>query len=277
MAAMFQDTRYYNCPIDLFLNELRSFRPGNELGLTLQSETTEKDYIQFEYLHGVSSLSWGEIISVTISSHSADTVSLTVHSEGRMSTQIIDLGKNKKNVTALFSYLEKHLYSPSITTPVSNTDTIPTPQPEPSIETSPVPDCSYTYETSLQPESVPDLNPEPAVVSPIPDLVPEPAVVAPVSVVTPSDVNTSYNKTGYFFSAPMDLSDDEPMTPYIPAPEESSVTSPKAANTPAPITVSSVIAHEDNRFNGPTVICSSCGNKIPKSDDKFCPLCGNML
>ncbi len=279
MAAQFQDTKVYNYPIIYFLNELRSTRLCNELRLTLKSETPETDHIRFSFNHGVSMSSWGEKITVTVTPLSDSVTSLHIHSECGMPTQVIDWGKNKKNVNSLFSHLEKYICFPSVIQPMSDAEKTnfniavpvavpaPTPEPSPTPVAAPIPEPVPTPVVTPVPEPVPT-----PVVTPVPEPVPTPAPV--------SETPVSYNKTGYFFNAPLDLSDDDSVTIPTPAPAPEpkvSETTPAVSVVPTPVTVSSVIAHEDSDHSGPSVFCSSCGHKVAKTDDKFCPLCGNML
>ena len=105
MAAKSQEGRVYPVAMDFILWKLRTIDSSN-LNVTLKSENNDPNgSIWFRIHHGMSMASYGEKITVTVTPQQGGT-GIHILSECGMPTQIIDYGKNKKNVAAIFRYLE---------------------------------------------------------------------------------------------------------------------------------------------------------------------------
>ena len=109
MAASAQDARVYNIPIDYFVQKLRAIQTSG-LGLTYTSEAATPYGYQFHIYRGVSLTSWGENVTVTLSSQGNGT-NVAIYSECSLPTQLIDWGKNSQNIYSIFMYLERDMAS----------------------------------------------------------------------------------------------------------------------------------------------------------------------
>ena len=132
MAAKAQEGRVYPVAMDFVLWKLRTIDSSN-LNVSLKSENNDPNgSIWFRIHHGMSMTSYGEKITVTVTPQQGGT-GIHILSECGMPTQIIDYGKNKKNVAAIFRYLEDGMnaappaqYAPQ---PVEQPVQPPVPQP----------------------------------------------------------------------------------------------------------------------------------------------------
>ncbi len=105
MAARAEQTRVLNMPIDFVVNKMRQI--GNsDLRVNLTSENPmPPNGVWFRVLHGTSFSSWGEKITVTLTALSPQSTQIHILSECGMPTQLVDWGKNNKNVNAVFDYI----------------------------------------------------------------------------------------------------------------------------------------------------------------------------
>ena len=111
VAAKSQDSKFYLVPLSYFMEKLRAIGRSN-LNVKLVSENPEANGVTwFRIHHGFSFFSYGEKITVTLSPRDGGT-NVHILSECGMPTQIIDYGKNSRNVKAIFDYLEKDLVPP---------------------------------------------------------------------------------------------------------------------------------------------------------------------
>lgn len=79
------------------------------LNFELKSENVTPTGVWYRFHHGVTFTSWGEKITITLSETAPSNVRIDVHSECGMPTQIIDWGKNKQNISAIFEYISRNL------------------------------------------------------------------------------------------------------------------------------------------------------------------------
>ena len=105
MAASAQEGRIYPVAMDFVLWKLRNIETAG-LNLSLKSENPEQNgSIWFRIHHGMSMASYGEKITVTVAPAQGGT-SIHILAQCGLPTQVIDYGKNKKNVAAIFRYIE---------------------------------------------------------------------------------------------------------------------------------------------------------------------------
>lgn len=99
--------------------------------LSFQGEIPMYNGVMFRFKSGVSFSSWGEDISITVIAYDSETVNVTVNSECAMPTQIIDWGKNNKNVNNICNYIQGNLagYAPMNSFPQPVTPYAPVVQP----------------------------------------------------------------------------------------------------------------------------------------------------
>lgn len=109
MAASSMDTRMFNAPMQAMINLFRSPLFFTRNKYTFKGESFNGYFTTFSYSHGVTFTSWGENITVTLSMSPNNMVRVDVRSECSVPTQIIDWGKNKENVNAIFSFIYAHL------------------------------------------------------------------------------------------------------------------------------------------------------------------------
>ena len=107
MGAKAEETRVYNVPADGIVAAVRNI-PNAGLNISLTSENPTPTGVWFRFIHGMSFRSYGEKITVTVTPQGPQT-GLHVLSECGMPTQIIDYGKNRNNVTAILSFIDRSL------------------------------------------------------------------------------------------------------------------------------------------------------------------------
>lgn len=131
MGARSQTQKTYNVPMDFFVDKCRSINASN-LNVVLKSENPTETGVWFRVHHGMTMLSWGEKITITITRCENGVTQVQVLSECGMPTQVVDMGKNAQNVRNVFAYLEKGLPSPG--TPVNQVASAPAVAPVPAPE-----------------------------------------------------------------------------------------------------------------------------------------------
>ncbi len=104
------------------------------LNLIFRSENPTDTGVWYRIHHGMSALSYGERITITLT-YTATGTDVKIHSECAMPTQLVDGGKNKNNIRLIYEYLEKGLAAQPAPQPVQQ----PTPQPEPQPYRAPQP------------------------------------------------------------------------------------------------------------------------------------------
>ena len=120
MGAKHFDSRVYEMPSERIVDIVKSRIYSDELNLALKSENPTDTGVWFRFHHGVTFTSWGEKITVTITALQGNTTKVDILSECGMPTQVIDFGKNQRNVNTLFECLNKHLKSNIQPLPVEN-------------------------------------------------------------------------------------------------------------------------------------------------------------
>lgn len=111
MGAKAEETRTYNnVPMQFFIEKCRAINNAG-LNVTLKSENPESNgTVWFRIHHGMTMLSYAEKITVTLKPAGAGT-EVNVFSTCGLPTQVIDYGKNRQNVNAIFRYLETGIES----------------------------------------------------------------------------------------------------------------------------------------------------------------------
>ena len=104
MAHSAQEARVLNRNIETIKDKIRQIGSSN-LNVVIKSENNTNTGCWFRIHHGMSFVSYGEKITVTLTYLGEDKTQIDVVSECGMPTQIIDYGKNKKNVAAIFNYI----------------------------------------------------------------------------------------------------------------------------------------------------------------------------
>ena len=127
MAASAQESKTYNIGAGSFYAELCDMQICMRLNLELKSQNPMQGGCWYRFHHGMSMTSWGEKITISVYALSENSTRVDVHSECGMPTQIFDWGKNKKNVKAIFDYLDQYvpLRAPALVSASS-----PTPAPK---------------------------------------------------------------------------------------------------------------------------------------------------
>lgn len=109
MAANYSSSRVYQIPLQCFVDELRAPQFYSMLGFSPGRETPTPSGPVFYFARGMSMLSWGDSLTVSIYPIAPGSVQVTVSSECAMPTQVIDWGQNKKNVEKIFAHLETYV------------------------------------------------------------------------------------------------------------------------------------------------------------------------
>lgn len=93
--------KFHSTRRDVVRNHLKDV--SQELGFKLISETNEdtNNLTRIVYSSPISWFSWGEVVALEVSSSDGDNVEVEIRSRCKLITQIIDWGKNRKNVTRL--------------------------------------------------------------------------------------------------------------------------------------------------------------------------------
>lgn len=107
MAASKREYRILPAPIDYFVTKLRSI-PASGLGYSVVGERPIANGIAIALSHSISFSSWGENITVMLTSQGSQTV-VDITSECSMPTQIVDWGKNAENIQRIFLYLQSNM------------------------------------------------------------------------------------------------------------------------------------------------------------------------
>ncbi len=159
MGAKAENQKIYPVSIEYFAAKTRAIGASG-LNLSLKSENPMPDGVWFRILHGMSAASYGEKITVTLKALPGQT-SVHIHSECGLPTQLVDYGKNRKNVEAIFAYFEQGIESapaaPAVQTvaPAPQQTPAPEPQPTPAPQPEPVPAPALQPATAPQPAPAP--------------------------------------------------------------------------------------------------------------------------
>lgn len=102
MAARYEQKYNVNATMDQLLGIIRSPAFASHLNIEMKSENPAPHGVWFRFHHGMTAMSWGEKITITLTPTSPSTVLLHIHSECGMPTQIIDWGKNKSVVCNVY-------------------------------------------------------------------------------------------------------------------------------------------------------------------------------
>lgn len=92
-----------------------AFIQGTEL--TFAAHIPTPNQITFRFTTGVSFTSWGEIVNITIAAIGNNQVQMSIDSECAMPTQIIDYGKNRRNVERVANYVNQNIGRYTMTPP----------------------------------------------------------------------------------------------------------------------------------------------------------------
>jgi len=118
MSAKYSEIKKVHIPCSVIMDALS--KPDffeNEKIKFVSSQPTGSGMV-YRYKHGMSLLSHGETILITVTSTIEGATEVEVYSECALPTQIVDWGQNKSNVTNIFNCLDKYLSSTS--SPSSN-------------------------------------------------------------------------------------------------------------------------------------------------------------
>lgn len=105
MAAQYGQNYSINASMEQIINILRSPGFSAPLNITLKSENPSPTGVWFRFHHGMSWVSYGEKITITLTPLSATNVLVQIHSECGMPTQVIDWGKNRSVVNNIYNQL----------------------------------------------------------------------------------------------------------------------------------------------------------------------------
>ena len=112
MAKKADGQNTYPVNINYFAEKCRSIESSG-LNLSLKSENPTESGVWFRIHHGMSMASYGEKITITLTPTPGGT-NVHILSECGMPTQVIDYGKNKKNVAVIFKYFEDGMQSAGV-------------------------------------------------------------------------------------------------------------------------------------------------------------------
>lgn len=125
MGAKYNRTEVLNATIGNLVELLRDNSFANELNLGLKSENPTNTGVWFRFHHGVTPMSWGEKITITLNPTSPATVQIDILSECGLPTQIVDWGKNKQNVANIFEYIAKNIAKYGSSMPINQPQEAP--------------------------------------------------------------------------------------------------------------------------------------------------------
>ncbi len=173
MAANYGESRQYQLPIMEIVNSLRTINSSG-LRISYVREFAIPGGAQLEFRSGVSALSWGENIIVRLTKMANGFTMTDIISECSFPTQIIDWGKNRKNVTKLFGYLDTVKYRfdiegqnmptagfaavPNFNGAQFNSTNAPMQAFAPAQSPTPTPTATQTPTPAVTPTSLPNIN-----------------------------------------------------------------------------------------------------------------------
>ncbi len=132
MAANHTETYVFNIHIQQMYSIVRDARFVNGLHLSYRSETALQNGMSLRYTNDMSMSSWGEDIDIILIYVNDSTTQVTIKSECSLPTQVIDWGKNKKNVQQVYQYLASFMAYNHPAPPVQPQPTPPV-QPQPAV------------------------------------------------------------------------------------------------------------------------------------------------
>ena len=119
MAADYFETRTYPIPTKIVADAIVAPAFAGAMQFRFVNTIPGAMGYTYRYLHGVTLLSWGEEIDITLTPAGDNGTQIKIRSTCSMAMQLIDWGKNKANVQAIWKYIENNLLaqynSPRIT------------------------------------------------------------------------------------------------------------------------------------------------------------------
>lgn len=109
MGANYRSAIQVPVPLMPIVNFLREAELRGRFSLDLRGENPTATNVWFHFHHGVTFSSWGENITVIVTPISDSLTSIDCFSECSLPTQIVDMGKNKQNVTNILNYIHERL------------------------------------------------------------------------------------------------------------------------------------------------------------------------
>ena len=132
MGSKSQKEKIFNYSFETLQKEIKSRRFSSELNITLKSENKEDWGVWYRFHHGFSFTSYGEKITISLTEISPTSTKVDIFSEAALPTQILDMGKNSRNIANIFEYFEKFLKEEKDTpadTPVPEDELLPEASP----------------------------------------------------------------------------------------------------------------------------------------------------
>lgn len=130
MAANHKSSYVMNTTMENLCNIIKSENFSQTLNIEMKSENPTDNGVWYRFHHGVTFTSWGEKITITLTRVNSEMTTMEIHSECGLKTQVIDWGKNKRNVCNIYEEIERGL-SPEGAQPTAAT---PAPSPTPTAE-----------------------------------------------------------------------------------------------------------------------------------------------
>ena len=109
MGASHSDRVVFNVPISALQYLIRENHFSNYLNISMKSENLFTNGVWYRFHHGMSFTSYGEKITITLTSLDAYSTMVDLHSECGLPTQIFDWGKNKSNCDAIIEYIQNNI------------------------------------------------------------------------------------------------------------------------------------------------------------------------
>ena len=114
MAANHTEVNVFNTDINSIMEFIKSGKFAGHLNLEMKSENPAPGGVWYRFHHGMTAASWGEKITITLTSISALETKVEVRSECGMPTQVIDWGKNRQNACNIIEHIEANVKSGAI-------------------------------------------------------------------------------------------------------------------------------------------------------------------
>lgn len=109
MAANHSASNVLNADINCVIALLRDITFSTSLNLEMKSENPTPTGVWYRFHHGVSFSSWGEKITISLTPQGVGATRIDITSECGMPTQVVDWGKNKRNVCNIFEYIAANI------------------------------------------------------------------------------------------------------------------------------------------------------------------------
>lgn len=109
MAAKYRQSISLNASVEQILAVIKNMDFFKKFNIDYNGEDHTSAGVVFKFDHGITATSWGEKITITITSVSPQQIGIEVFSKCSNPLQVFDWGKNKQIVCGILDYIAKML------------------------------------------------------------------------------------------------------------------------------------------------------------------------